>query len=37
MMSKVQRVHDRLADIGVGIAGQAAEPGLDGIQASRGW
>jgi hypothetical protein len=31
-MGKVQRVRDRLADIGIRIAGQAPEPGLYGIQ-----
>jgi hypothetical protein len=31
-MGKVQRMHDRLANIGVWITGQAPEPGLNGIQ-----
>ena len=31
-VGEVQGVHDRLAHIGVGVAGQAAEPGLDGVQ-----
>ena len=31
-VSEIEGVHDRLAHIGVGVAGQAAEPGLDRVQ-----
>jgi len=31
-MGKVQSVHNRLAHVGVGVAGQAAEPGLNRVQ-----
>ncbi len=34
-MCKVQGVDDRLPDIGKGMAGQTAEPGLYGVDALR--
>ena len=36
-VGEVQGVHDRLAHVGVGVAGQRAEPGLHRVRASRGW
>ena len=32
-MGEVERVDERLAHVGVGVARQAAEPGLDRVQA----
>ena len=31
-MGKVQRMEDGLADIGIRVSGQRAQPGLDGVQ-----